>query len=452
MTQLAFTHGRAVPGPGLRGTLRAAAGMRSDPLGTMSAMQAEFGEIYRLRLIGMDNVVSTRPEAAEHVLQHQHKNYRKGLINAQFKVLDGEGLITSEGELWTRQRKLAQPAFHRQRLARLAGVMSECADGLVARWLPLARSGDAFRTEREMMRLTLQVASRTLFSQDVSEEAGRISAAVDVARDYITARFYNPFLPTWLPIPANLRFKRARKLLDDVVYRIIAERRRNPEDRGDLLSMLMAARDEETGAGMDDTQLRDEVMTMLMAGHESTAVTLTWVWDQVGRYPEVQARLHEEADRVLNGRLPTFEDLPQLPYARMVIEETLRVYPVVWALSRQAIREDDLLGYRVPASSYVTLGVYFMHRHPEFWRDAARFDPERFADGGGRHPGAYLPFGAGPRGCIGRHFAMMEAQITLAAVMQRFEVRLADPKPPEMEARLSLRPKNEVPVVLKERP
>lgn len=423
------------------------------PLQAFWELHRRFGDIARAGVPPMRYTALFHPEGAEHVLAHNHKNYRKGLINAQFKVLDGEGLVTSEGAFWQRQRRLAQPAFHRQRLAALGGVMTDAAAGLVERWRPYARDGRPFDPERDMMRLTLQVAGLALFGTDVSDDAGRISPAVDVARDYITWRFYRPWAPVWLPTPLTRRFHRARALLDRVVYGIIRERRLGGEDHGDLLSMLMLARDEDTGEGMDDTQLRDEVMTMLMAGHESTAVTLTWLWHVLGRYPEVQARVREEVDRVLGGRPPSAADVPALPYCRMVLEETLRLYPVVWGMAREAIEEDEIGGYRIPAGSTVTLCQYITHRRPDLWEDPERFDPERFSPerSEGRPRFAWFPFGGGPRGCIGLHFAMMEAQVVLAAVVQQYQVELASDGPVELEPLLSLRAKHGLPVRLRAR-
>lgn len=428
--------------------------LRRDALGTMARLRGRYGNVYRLAAsVGVDTTVLCRPEAAAHVLQHHHKNYRKGAVIGQFKLLDGEGLVTSEGELWTRQRKLAQPAFHRQRLVRMAETMVECTEALAERWRGYARRGDVFDTEPEMMQLTLQVASRTLFSRDVSDAAGTISPAVDVARDYISARFYTPFVPAWIPTPSAVRFWKARRLLDSVVYGIIEERRRSAENHDDLLAMFMQARDEETGEGMSDTQLRDEVMTMLMAGHESTAVTMTWAWHFLAHRPDLQERLHAEIDRALNGRAPTHEDLAALPYSRMVVEEALRHRPVVWALSRQAVDEDEILGYRIPKNAYIGLGTYFIQHDPEIWPDPERFDPERFAPekAADRHPFAFLPFGGGPRGCIGRHFAMLEAQFALVSVVQRFRIEPGREGEPELEAQLSLRARGGVPVRLRER-
>jgi cytochrome P450 len=427
---------------------------RTRPVEMLRELQQRFGDTYRWGVGGpLLQLAALHPDGAERVLAQNHKNYRKGIINAQFRVLDGEGLVTSEGEHWIRQRRMAGPAFHRPRLAAIGGVMADAAESTVERWRGAAREGRVVEVEPEMMRLALRVAGGALFGMDVGDEAGEIRRAVDVARDYLTFRFYLPFYPTWLPTAANRRFFAAKKVLDDVVYGIIAERRRSGEDRGDLLSMFMLARDEESGEGMSDLQLRDEVMTMLMAGHESTAVTMSWLLYLVARHPQVQERLRAEAETALGGRTPAAEDLAALPYHRMVVEETLRLYPPAWGLSRQAIEADEICGCAVPGGSYVLLCQYLTHRHPEFWDDPELFDPERFAPerAQGRHRFAYFPFGGGPRGCIGSGFALMEAQIVLAALVQHFRIEPADDRPLELEPLLSLRVKGGVRVKLEER-
>ena len=455
MSALASPSRRTFP-PGPFG-LKASATMRgaqARPLETFVTLRETYGDVVRTGLGGpLTYYLVFNPAGAEHVLAHHHKNYRKGAVNAQFRVLDGEGLVTSEGDFWVRQRRLAQPAFHRQRLEGLGAIMASAAVGLAARWELAAHESRVFDVEPELMRVTLEVAGRTLFGVDLSEEARHLSPAVDVARDYITWRMFRPYLPSWLPTPRHQAFLKARKTLDEVVYGIIRDRRRTGADPGDLLSMLMAARDEETGEGMTDLQLRDEVMTLLMAGHESTAVALTWAVYLLASHSEVQVRIQEEVTEVLGSRTVTSGDLPRLPYTRAVFEETLRLYPPAWALSRQAIQEDEICGYRIPAGGYVTLSPYVTQRHPDLWPDPNRFDPTRFL---GEPPAnrpryAYFPFGGGPRKCIGLQFALMEAQIMLATLIQRFELHLASPEFPGTEALLSLRPKQGVLVRLRER-
>ncbi|MFN3650932.1 MAG: cytochrome P450 [Armatimonadota bacterium] len=430
---------------------------RERPLEVFPRLHRQFGDVVRVGLGGpLLYYLLFHPDGAEQVLAHNHKGYRKGLVNAQFEVLDGNGLVTSEGSFWQRQRRLAQPAFHRQRIAALAGVIVEDAADLAEEWSERARSGAAVDVVPEMLRLTLRIAARTLFGVELGRDPGEIEWAVDVARDHITHRMYRPFYPRSLPTPRNRKFWRARRLLDDVVYGIIRERRAAPAEaaeRHDVLTLFLQARDEETGEGMSDLELRDEVMTMLMAGHESTAVTLSWVWYLLAMHPHMQEKLRAEIDRALGGRRPTWDDLARIPYARMVVEETLRLYPTVWALSRQAIQDDEIGGYRIPAGGYATPCAWVIHRRPDLWPEPDRFQPERFDPERApeRHRFAYFPFGGGPRKCIGSQFALAEAQLVLITLLQRFEVSLPVGEPPlELDAQLSLRPKHGVRLRLRE--
>lgn len=454
MSATTLTRSRPLPpGPVGLEAFRVFARAGRAPLEAFRSLWQQHGDIVRIGMPGpLAQTLVAHPEAAEHVLARNHKNYRKGIVNAQFRVLDGNGLVTSEGEFWVRQRRLAQPAFHRQRLVGLGRIMTDAAEGLVGRWRGRARAREPFDAEPDMMHLTLEIAGKALFSYNLRETA-EISQAVDVARDHITWRMYHPFAPEWLPTPGNYRFRQARARLDRLVYGIISERRRSATDRGDLLSMLLQAQDEESGERMSDLQLRDEVMTMLMAGHESTAVSMAWVWHLLARHPEVQERLHAELDAVPGCHTVTPDDLHRLPYLRAVVDETLRLYPTAWALSRQAIGEDELLGRRLPAGGYVTLVLYFLHRHPEFWENPEQFDPDRFMPerAASRPKFAYLPFGGGPRGCIGLHFALMEAQLVLATVAQRFRIEAAPGAREELEPLLSLRNRNGVRILLRER-
>jgi cytochrome P450 len=439
------TDAKRPPGPGGLATLRLLQSMSRNPLAGMLQLHRTHGRAAR---IGgpMPQNLFFRPEAAEHVLVTHNKRYRKGVLNAQFKVLDGLGLVTSEGDLWVRQRRMVQPAFHRQKLAALGSVMAEEAARAADRWVAHAADGRPFDVVPELMRLTLQSASRTLFGVDLEHEAQKVGPAVDDARAYLTWRMSRPFVPPWVPTRLGRRFLRARRLLDELVYGLISARRREgTAGRADLLSMFVEAVDAESGARMDDRQVRDEVMTLLMAGHESTAVTLSWVLFLLGRHPAEQARVAEEVDRVVGGRAPAAEDVGRLPYVRMVIDEAMRLYPPVWAMSRQAAEDDVVDGFRVARGEHVTLVQYAVHRLPDIWDEPDAFRPERFTPEAveARPRYAYFPFGAGPRGCIGNHFALMEAALVLATVAQRFQVRAAADQKVEVELdpQISLRMK-----------
>jgi cytochrome P450 len=318
-------------------------------------------------------------------------------------------------------------------------------------WAPRAGTGVPFDVAAEMSRLTLRVVGKTLFSMDLTGDAAEVGRGLVVALGFLGRRamgFLPP--PVWVPTPASVRFLRARRALDRVVYHIIQTRRRTGEDAGDFLGMLLAARDADTGEGMSDQQLRDEVMTFVLAGHETTAVALAWTWYLLARHPDADARLRAEVAAVLGGRAPTVEDLPALRYTRMVLEETMRLYPPVWGLGRQAIAADSIGGYPIRAGAPVSMSPYVTHRHPAVWDDPERFDPERFTPErvAARPRFAYLPFSGGPRLCIGNEFALMEATLVLALVAQRYRLVLAPERRVVPQVTLTLRPRGGLPMTL----
>ncbi|HEV3469934.1 MAG TPA: cytochrome P450 [Pyrinomonadaceae bacterium] len=424
-----------------------------NPTGFYMRMRREYGDVVRMRgLPGFYWYLVAHPEGVERVLQTNQQNYPKGPhFNKPLSLLVGRGLLTSEGEFWRRQRRLAQPAFHRQRVAALGGTMTSATLRMLERWRGLQREGCTFDVAAEMTRLTLQIAGLTLFGVDLGGDAGDVGGALRVAFEHLNYRMIYPWaLPEVVPTRRNRRFLRARRALDGVVYRVIRERRRRGEDTGDLFSMLLLARDEETGEGMSDEQLRDEVMTILIAGHETGAAALAWAWYMLARHPKVERKLCEELARVLGGRTPTVEDLPALPYTRMFFDEVLRLYPPAWGLPRQARGEDEIGGRRIPAGSLVVVSQYVTHRHPDFWDEPERFDPERFAPASAapRPKYAYFPFGGGSRQCIGNSFALMEAQLVLATVAQHFRPRLAAGQEVEEDPTFTLRPRGGVRVTL----
>jgi cytochrome P450 len=320
-------------------------------------------------------------------------------------------------------------------------------------WRTAAASGATLDLMTEMSRVTLRVVGKTLFSLDLSGDAKAVGDALQAAMDHVVHRTFNLFVPPiWFPTPANRRFHRALGVLDSVVLRIIGERRSRPDPGEDLLGLMLEARDEETGDGMSDSQLRDEVMTFVLAGHETTAVTLAWTWYLLCRHPEIEERLRDEVRTAIGARVPTVGDLPALRYVRMAIEEAMRLYPPLWAFGRQAVREDRIDGYRIAAGAPVNLSPWITHRHPDFWDDPERFDPERFAPERvtTRHRYAYFPFSSGPRLCIGNEFALMEATLVAAMMAQRYRLELADPQRAiAPEAKLTVRPQGGVPVRLR---
>ncbi|MBI3790806.1 MAG: cytochrome P450 [Gemmatimonadetes bacterium] len=415
---------------------------REGLLTVMGALAAEYGDIVCFQVPGERFVLLNHPDQVRDMLVTHQKLFKKGRGLERTEMLLGRGLLTSEGELHLRQRRLAQPAFHRQRIAGYGDVMAAYARRHADAW----QHGETRDMSGDMMRLTLAIAGKTLFDADVEQDAAEIGRSLtDVFEAWGLALLPLGHLLIRLPIPAARRFKRAKAVLDATIYRMIADRRAAPGDRGDLLSMLMAATDTEgDGTGMSDEQLRDECMTIFLAGHETTANALTWAWYLLSQHPEVEARLHAEVDRVLVDRPATAADLAQLPCARMVFAETLRLYPPAYALGRRALVPYDVGGYRLPAGTVVLSAQYLSHRDPRWWSEPEAFRPERWAEGSGepRNKFAYVPFGAGTRVCIGEQFAWMEGTLVLAEIARRWRFRHDPTHVVALQPQITLRPKH----------
>ena len=447
---------RVAPGPGGLPFVGNIFDVWKDPLRLFTRTVAEHGDIVAMRFGPFRYWLLNEPEAIHHVLVDNNKNYTKSRNYQGLKRVLGEGLVTSEGEFWRRQRRLAQPAFHKEKLAGFARTMAEDTAAMLEAWQARRGNGAPLDVHAEMMKLTLKIVARTLFSTTVGAEADAIGAALAIALRH--AEGYAESLlpvPPWVPTLSNLRFKRAVRTLDELVFRIIDERRKSRADPGDLLAMLMAATDDEAegGArGMTDRQLRDEVMTLVMAGHETTANALTWTFYLLAKHPEVEARLRQEVDAVLgeSAGAPTLSDLPKLPYTAMVIQESMRLFPPVWAFERQAREADVVAGFDVPAKAIMAVCPYALHRHPAFWENPERFDPLRFTPERveARPRYAYLPFGGGPRQCIGNGFAMMEAQIILAMVAREKRLTLSPGFRLELDPVVTLRPRRGMPMIV----
>ena len=430
-----------------------------DPLSLFLESRARYGDVVRFKFGPFDYYLVNDPNVVKHVLVDNPKAYTKSRNYLGLKLVLGEGLLTSEGDHWRRQRKLAQPAFHRDKLAGFADQMSRATRDMLTRWSheDEGRTGaaDAFCIHAEMMRLTFRIVGLTLFSSDVDGDAKDVGHALEVAmhwaNDYAESIIR---VPPYIPTPGNLRFRRAKRTLDDVVFRLIAERRDSARRTGDfgsdLLGMLMAATEEGggEGSGMDDQQLRDEIITMILAGHETTANLLSWTFHLLSKHPEVERRVRDEAERVLGDRDPVLEDVKALEYARMVLEEALRLYPPAWVFERQAVTADELGGHPIEPGAIVGLCPYVLHRHPDHWENPEGFDPERFrperAEKRARY--AYLPFGGGPRTCVGNHFAMMEAQILLSMIVREHRLELEPSHPVVLDPVITLRPKHGIKV------
>ncbi len=426
------------PGLPLVGNLR----LLRDPLGSLVEAHEQLGDAVCFRVGPYRFLSVADPELAQHVLVRNHRNYVKSRSYEGLRLVLGNGLVTSEGAHWRRQRKLAQPAFHRRRLAQLTTTMADCVDELLDEWDRRSGPEPEIRLHEQMMGLTMRIVGRTLFGLDLGTDLGELGPAITVCLNKANdvAESALP-LPLWLPTPGNIRFARAKRALDRIVHQII-ETRRHAEPRDDVLGMLMSATDESGTERMSNQQLRDEVMTLFLAGHETIATAMSWTfW-----------ALHKPA-QVLGGRAPGFEDLPALPYTGQVIDEVMRLRPPVWIVERQALAEDRLGPWRIPAGTIVAVSSWMMHRHPSLWDDPLRFDPERFSpdNSAGRPKHAYLPFGAGPRICIGNHFALMEAKIILATIIQRYQIEVLDPDDIAFDPKVTLRPVGGMPARLRRR-
>jgi cytochrome P450 len=395
------------------------------------------------------------PDAAQHILQEHHRNYVKGPVWAKLKPFLGESLLTAEGAHWVQERRLLQPSFHMARLVGLADTMVDAVHVMLDRWRTGVAPDGHLDVYAEMTRLTLEIVCATLFGVKIGGRTDELSRALTVALTHTNARVFAVVSPPlWLPTPGNRSFASAVATLDRVVYGLIAERQRTGEDTGDMLSLLMACRDEETGLGLEPKQLRDEVAAMVVAGHETTASTLSWTCYRLSQHPEVLARLRAEVLAVLGDRRATFADYPRLDYTGRVIDEVLRLHPPVWTLARQAIATDEIDGYPIQPGQDVCVIPYVVHRHPRYWPNAELFDPDRFLPEvvATRPKFAYLPFGGGGRLCIGQHFAKLELVLATATLVQACDLEMATNGPVLYEAMMTLRPHGSVPMHAKFHP
>lgn len=427
--------------------------LRHDELGLLERVQAECGDVVRfpigppgLRLV---NYGVFDPDGAQQVLAG-HAFRRETFATAELRAAFGNGLLLSDGELWRRQRRTLQPLFTPKRVQRYAGVMAEEAAALVDRW---SARGGAVDAHAEMSRLTLRVVNRVLFGGDVDAAERVIAWASPVLNAHVFRRLHLPVRPPWgWPTLANRRAQRARAAMRAVVDDIVARRREQSSADADLVALLAAARDPDTGEAMPAEQIRDEALVFLLAGHETTATTLTFALYLLGRHPRAQRRLHDEVDAVLDGRAPGAEDVAALRYTAMVVKEAMRLYPPAWALARQAVEDTEVGGYAIPAGPLVFTCPWLTHRHPAVWDEPTRFDPERFApDAEADRPRyAFFPFGGGPHTCIGVHFALQETAIVLATIAQAFSLTSEAATVPLVPA-ISLRPRDPVRVALSRR-
>ena len=423
---------------------------KKDPLNTMSTWWREHGDALRFRLGPKMFYLFSHPDLAEEILVQQSDRFVKVYEHQRpvgLALVLGTGLVTSSGEAWKRHRRIMQPVFHRSRVASMADRMAQVGEQRLEGWADYA--GRSVDIAAEMMQLALEVISQTMFTTSVTDHMEQISHALRVSLKYAFDSFHNPLRPPmWIPTARNREFRSVMQSLDGLVYGLLAERRRSGAKHDDLLDLLIRARDEETGAGLSDQELRDEALTIFAAGHETTANALAWTWYLLATHPEATARFHEELDRVLQGRMPKADDLQHLPYTRAVFDESLRLYPPVPAIQRKATTGAIVGGLSLPAGAVVLIGTYNLHRHPAFWRDPECFRPERWLDG--ERPAArcaYLPFGAGPRACLGMYFATVEGPLLLALIGRRYDLKLAQERV-EPEVMITLRPKGGIRMTL----
>ena len=420
-----------------------------DPLAFALENARQFGDIAYYRVGPLRVYQLNSPELIRQILvEHPEKFHKPVFVKRGFGPFVGNGLFTSDGDLWKRQRKLIQPAFNHTQIGRYADIMVNHALRLADSF----QDGEVREINGDMVRLTLGVVVKSLFGADFTRQAEDIGALMMAALEAANQRLISAVqVPSWVPTSRNVREKHALATIETMLHGLIEERRASSEQWNDLLSVLLKAVDEESGAGMSDRQLRDEMMTLFLAGHETTANALTWTWYMLSQHPDVATKLSDELRRVLGGRAPQAADLHLLPYTEMVVHESLRMYPAAPGFAREPIEDVRIGGYEIPRGSLIAVNTYALHRDPVFFEDPERFDPERFAAGWeARIPRyAYLPFGSGPRVCIGNGFAMMEARLIVATLAQRWQFLLEPDQEVTPVQLVTLRPKNGIRMALK---
>ncbi len=437
------TYLKSIPGPRGLPILGVMPEMVSDMLGLFTRTARDYGGITQFKLLNSTYLLVTNPDYVKYILQDNYKNYIRGRSVETGRVLLGNGLPLIDGDFWLRERRLLQPAFHRERLGNLASSAQNVINSFLRVWEQKARDKQAIDMDDEMMRLTLTVIIKSMFSADIDDKIQSLSHAFNIASKFMLWRSQQMWAPPLsVPIPRNAEYNRAFNVLNDTIYPLIAEARKKPKD--DLLGMLLAMRDEDTGEGMSDQQARDEVVTIFFAGHETTAASMTWAFYLLSQHSEVEEYLRAEIKSILDGRSPTFADLPRLTYMQQVIHEILRLYPAAYLFAREAVTNDVIDGYPIPAKILIFITPYITHRDPKYWPDPERFDPQRFTPENiaNRPRHVYYPFGEGPHLCIGNNFALMEMQLILTMALQRFSLRLVPNQTVALRPEATLRSKH----------
>ena len=421
--------------------------MRDGPGLCVRAMHAHPRSVVRLRAGPASIYLVMHPDHVQQLLVENNRTYWKGRAFNRASFLFGRGLVLNEGESWLHQRRLMSPAFSQARVAGLVPIMAEVVRKKAEAWEAAARAGRPVEMVREMMTVTLEVIARTMFSESLTDaDMARMARAFGTVLPHLSLRIATFWLPERVPLPGAARARAAVRELEEIVRRVAAERRAGGIRRDDLLGMLLDARDAETGEAMSDRQLRDEVLTTLFGGYEATADSLAWTWHLLAAHPEADARFREEVDGAMSGDAPTAEELGRMDYTRRVVMESMRLYPPFWWNLRSALANDQVGGHRIPGGATVLQVTYATHRHPEFWDDPERFDPDRFLPEAvaRRHRHAYVPFGTGQRACIGRHLAMLETPLVLAMLARRFRPVPVPGRPVVYRAEASLRARDGV--------
>src|SRR5215813_5542709 len=408
-----------------------------DPLRFFTQLARDYGDVSSLRLFNFRTLFINHPDLIEDVLVTKARKFEKGRVMKANMRLFGEGLLTSEGDFWLRQRRLAQPAFHRTRVNAYGTTMVEYAERAMHGW----KSGEMRDIHADMMKITLEVVGKTLFNSDLAGDAREVGETLEILLRLAADFGQSILIPMWVPTPRNIRGRMGIRRIEKIIYRIIAERRAEARDTGDLLSMLLAVQDED-GSRMTDKQLRDETITLFLAGHETTANAISWTFWLLARNPDIEKKFHEELAGILAGRAPGVEDIPKLLYTSQILTESMRLYPPAWGMARLVKEPVEVAGYKLVPGNGVACAQWVVHRDPRWFDDAEKFLPERWhGDLLKRIPRfAYFPFGGGPRQCIGNSFALMEATLILATISQKFRFRLDENHPVKPLASITLRP------------
>jgi cytochrome P450 len=444
---------RSPPGPFGHPVLGNLRDLQSRVLDFFCSLQPSHGDISTIRFSVRKVSYVQHPDLIQYILQENNRNYTKSLRYEQLKYLLGNGLLTSEGDFWLRQRRLMQPAFHRQKLEKLCADMVSCTRETLEAWGNLPKN-KSFNIATEMMALTLQIVGKTMLSADVRSDAKEVGDALSFLLRAVNVRTRTPvLLPLWVPTPHHQKIKRSIRIINSVLDKIFEERRASSVDREDLLSMLMEVKYEDTGQGMDNKQLRDEVMTVFVAGHETTANALSWTLYLLARHNDVLKNCIREIDNVLKGKIPDAGNLQELHYLTRVIDESMRLYPPAWVIGRKTIKPDVIGGHRIPAGHNILISPFALHRDSRFFPDPMRFDPDRFTpeEIKKRPKFSYIPFGGGPRICIGNNFAMMEMQVVLSMILQKFIPENNSTSKVIPEPLITLRPSGGINMRMKER-